>query len=133
MIIGLGCDIINIERVARLIDKSGNNFLQRTFTVDEIASARKYSNKQKYYAHFAKRFAAKEAFAKAIGTGFGRSLSFTDISIINNHYGKPVIIINERASTLAKSLANGKEILCHISLSDDHPFAQAVAIIESIQ
>jgi len=133
MIIGLGCDIINIERIAKLLDDSGEKFLARTFTAHEIEAAKKYSNKKKYYAHFAKRFTAKEAFSKAVGSGFGKNLSFTDISIINDESGKPSIMLNERALNLAKSLAAGQEILCHISLSDDYPYAQAVVVIESIQ
>ena len=133
MIIGLGCDIVNIERVAALLGEAGERFQARVFTRHEIESANKYSDKAKYYAHFAKRFAAKEAFAKALGTGFGKCLSFKDVGIINDISGKPSIILNERASRLAKTLSGGGQVVCHVALSDDAPYAQAVVIIESIQ
>jgi holo-[acyl-carrier protein] synthase len=135
MIIGLGSDIINIERIEALLNKSGDKFKQRTFTAHEIEASLRYDadNKKSIAGHFAKRFVAKEAFAKAVGTGFGKYLSFSDIGIENNEAGKPLIILNERAQKLAKSLAGEeKHVVCHVSLSDDYPYALAVVIIEAI-
>jgi holo-[acyl-carrier protein] synthase len=130
MIIGLGSDIVNIERVAQLLDKSGDKFKNRTFTKHEIEAVGRYSDNKKINAHFAKRFAAKEAFAKAVGTGFGKHLSFLDVGVENDEAGKPFLVLNDRASALARLLTDGKEAVCHLSLSDDYPYAVAVVIIE---
>ncbi len=138
MIIGLGSDIVNIDRISKLLEKQGNKFKTKIFTPDEIAAAAKYGseNKQGTHAYFARRFAAKEAFAKAAGTGFGKYLSFKDISTASEESGKPVIILNIRAKKLLQNLAlqfmpgNNAEVTCHISLSDDYPYALAVVILE---
>jgi holo-[acyl-carrier protein] synthase len=136
MIIGLGSDIVNIERIGALLDKSGDKFKNRTFTTFEISSAEKYTKKQQINAHFAKRFAAKEAFAKAAGTGFGKHLNFKDIGVANDKKGKPLLMISKKTKAFLTSLAfhfsphDISQVNCHLSLSDDHPFAIAVVIIE---
>lgn len=135
MIIGLGSDIISIDRVAILLNKSGDKFKEKTFTKYEIEASARYgeNNSQAIAAHFAKRFAAKEAFAKAVGTGFGKHLSFTDVGIKSDASGKPIITLNKKAQNLVQSIAGeGKEIACHISISDDYPYALAVVIIEVV-
>lgn len=133
MIIGLGSDIVNIDRIAKLLSKSGDKFKERTFTKHEIDTSLRYAKASEKIiaAHFAKRFAAKEAFAKAAGTGFGKYLSFTDVGIENDAAGKPSLVLNENAKDLLKSLVSSDmEVICHVSLSDDYPYALAVVIIE---
>lgn len=134
MIIGLGTDIVNISRIGDILEKSGDRFKRKYFTAHEIESANKYSqeNKQAVAAHFAKRFAAKEAFAKAAGTGLGEYLSFSDIGVENNSNGKPSLLLSEKASEFINKLTNKKDSICHVSLSDDYPNAIAVVIIEQL-
>lgn len=134
MIIGLGTDIVNIERIAGLLEKSGDKFKKKSFTAHEIESANRYGieNKRAISAHFAKRFAAKEAFSKAIGTGFGKYLSFSDVGIENDENGKPMLVLNKKAADLVRKMAEDKDTSCHISLSDDYPYAIAVVIIEQL-
>ena len=134
MIIGLGSDIVNIERVAALLKKSPEKFKNKYFTAYEIEAANRYGvdNKQAVNAHFAKRFAAKEAFAKAVGTGFGKDLNLKDIGVENDASGKPSVILNENAQALLKKKSGGREVVCHVSISDEYPYALAVVIIEAV-
>lgn len=133
MIIGLGCDVVNVERVAAQLEKSGVRFKAKYFTENEIKAAAKYTDSQKIINHFAKRFAAKEAFAKAVGTGFGKHLSFVDVGVENEESGKPALVLSAKASKLVEKIAGSGDFLCHLSLSDDAPYAVAVIIIESNQ
>ena len=135
MIIGLGSDIVNIDRIARQLEKAGKKFKNKNFTKHEIDAANRYGidNAKAIIAHFAKRFAAKEAFAKAAGTGIGKHLSFKDIGIENDQAGKPVIILSDKANKFVQELAGqGQKTICHVSMSDDYPYALAVVIIEAI-
>ncbi len=135
MIIGLGSDIVNIERIAKLLAKSPAKFKSNYFTDYEVEAVKRYNpdNQKKISAHFAKRFAAKEAFSKAVGTGFGQHLSHKDIGIENDALGKPLLIPNSRATLLLKNVSGGKEVACHVSLSDDYPYAQSVVILEVVE
>ncbi|KKB96180.1 Holo-[acyl-carrier-protein] synthase [Candidatus Arcanobacter lacustris] len=122
-IVGIGNDIINITRIEKSIAKFGDKFITRIYTNNEIALAKKFTSSKKISSFYAKRFAAKEALVKAIGTGFRRGVSFTDIEILNNEDGKPVVnLFNELKTTLA-------DTKIHISLSDDYPFAIATILI----
>ena len=129
-IYGIGCDIIEISRIEAAIKKFGQKFLVRIFTKVEIELSRHYaidSNLQPlyYYRYFAKRYAAKEAFAKALGTGIGRTISFNEIEILNNQFGKPYINpIIELPNIL-------KNLVAHLSLSDDKNMAMAYVILEN--
>ncbi len=130
MIIGIGTDIVEIARIARSIDKFGDKFIQRNFSIDEIKNAEKLNNSNFYYA---KRFAAKEAFAKAIGTGIGENAAFKDISTLNNEAGAPYIKLSGQAKLFIKKLQenyNNKPIKIHVSLSDEKQYAQAFVILE---
>ncbi|MBL1241081.1 MAG: holo-ACP synthase [OCS116 cluster bacterium] len=132
MIIGIGTDIVEINRIARSVEKFGDKFLARTFSTDELEQAKKLNDPTAYYA---KRFAAKEAFAKAIGTGIGHAAAFKDISTLNNEQGTPYIELAGDAATFIKNLqkTNGDRVASiHVSLSDEKQYAQAFVILELI-
>lgn len=119
MIIGIGCDICEIARLKESIEKFGDKFLKRVFTQTELENAP--VNTDKYYSYLAKRFAAKEAFSKALGTGIGENVLFSEIEILNNELGKPYIKTIDRLSL-------GNKI--HLTLSDETHFAVAFVVIE---
>lgn len=132
MIIGIGSDVVNISRIEAAILEHGDKFIQRIFTANEIAAAERISNPDKKIAHYAKRFAAKEAFSKAIGTGIGE-VNFKHIGVLNDEKGKPYIEVVENAKhALDKITPTGHKAVCHISLSDDEPVAQAMIVIFAI-
>ena len=116
---GLGNDIIEIERVSLSIKKHGNHFLKKLFTEDEISYCLRHKSPE---THFSGRFAAKEAIAKALGTGFGKSLSWLDISILPKETGAPVCIFSDAAN---EHFGNPKMML---SISHSKYLATAVAI-----
>lgn len=130
MILGIGSDIIDIRRIEKAYKKNGEQFLLRIFSDDEIKAAEKYKDNKKRFAHFAKRFAAKEAMAKALGTGIGEGVSFKDAVISNLESGKPVMTLMGKGARTLKSLSSKTQI--DVSLSDDYPFAQAIVIISSL-
>ena len=127
MILGLGIDIVDIRRIEKSYKKYGECFLKKIFSDGEIKAADKYGSKKKWLAHFAKRFAAKEAVAKALGSGIGKDISFKDAVVSNLESGKPSISLIGRAEKKLKSMGSNPQI--DISLSDDYPIAQAVVII----
>jgi len=130
MIIGLGSDLCNIERIEAALARHGNRFERRCFTEVERAKAarRPYSRAGTY----AKRFAAKEAFSKAVGTGFFRGVYMKDIGVVNMPGGAPTLALtNGAAARLAQLTPPGHEALVHLTLTDDHPWAQAFVIIEA--
>jgi holo-[acyl-carrier protein] synthase len=130
MIIGIGTDLVSIKRINQLILRFGNKFEQKIFTKNEITQANKIKIQEKKILFYAKRFAAKESFSKAIGTGIGRGLNFSDIEIFNQKSGKPEIkIVNDKQVFLEK-LFKSKNLFFHLSLSDEKNFASAFVIIE---
>ena len=132
MIIGIGTDIVEIARIAESMAKFRDRFLVRNFSNSEIEIGEKKGSPAQYYA---KRFAAKEAFAKAIGTGIGQNAAFKDISTLNNELGAPYITLDGNAKKYIDqlSMANGKkQIKIHLSLSDEKQYAQAFVIIEIV-
>jgi holo-[acyl-carrier protein] synthase len=124
MIIGVGSDIIHIDRIGNMIKKFGNKFLTRIYADEEISLAANFKSNDKQVAFYAKRFAAKEAFAKAIGIGIRTAVNFKDISVTNDNLGKPIINTYGKAKELTKNFK------LHISLSDDKNIAQAFVILE---
>ncbi len=124
MITGIGIDMVNIQRIEKILVQSEKKFLKKYFTKAEIKLSKKYKGK-KYAAYFAKRFAAKEAMAKAFGTGFGK-VELKEISVEKAKSGKPMIKLSGKAKTLA-----GKKSKIYLSLSDEYPFAVAMVIISS--
>ena len=130
MIIGLGSDLCNIDRIQAALDRHGSRFEQRCFTEIERAKAarRPYTRAGTY----AKRFAAKEAFSKAVGTGFRRGVFHKDIGVVNAPSGAPTLALSGGAAKrLAEIVPPGHEAHIHLTLTDDHPWAQAFVIIEA--
>ena len=131
MIIGTGTDIVQIPRIERLYRESRDRFVSRILVQEEIDDAPE--NELLFPAYLAKRFAAKEALSKALGTGIGSQLSFQDILIQRLPSGKPVIGLTEKVHELALSLIpEGTVPHFHLSLADDYPVAQAMVVFEAI-
>ena len=125
MIIGNGIDIIDINRIRRVINKYGDRFKKRCFSISEIERSEKRLNSVESYA---KRYAAKEACAKALGTGLARGVFWKDIEVINNKYGKPFIRLHNNALNFLNKKIN-KNAKIELSLSDEINFAIANVII----
>ena len=131
MIIGLGSDLCNIERIQSSLDRFSERFELRCFTDVERAKAAKRPFTRA--GTYAKRFAAKEAFSKAVGTGFRRGVFMKDIGVVNAPSGAPgLALTNGAALRLAELTPPGHEARIHLTLTDDHPWAQAFVIIEAI-
>ncbi|OQW76677.1 MAG: holo-ACP synthase [Sphingomonas sp. 28-62-20] len=132
MIIGLGSDLCNIERIQASLDRFGDRFEQRVFTAVERAKAgqRPFTRAGTY----AKRFAAKEAFSKAVGTGFKRGVFMKDIGVVNARSGAPTLALTGGAKArLDAMIPEGHLARIHLTLTDDHPWAQAFVIIEAVK
>ena len=130
MIIGLGSDLCNVERIAAALARHGDRFERRCFTEIERTKAAKRPFTRA--GTFAKRFAAKEAFSKAVGTGFFRGVYMKDIGVVNLPSGAPTLALaNGAAKRLAELTPPGHEALIHLTLTDDHPWAQAFVVIEA--
>ena len=125
-IFGIGTDIVNIKRIEKSIRMNGNRFKNKIFTKKEILYCENKKNPASFYA---KRFAAKEAFTKALGTGIRKNISFKNIEISNNRYGKPIIILSGSVDGFLKKKIRNKKYNIYLSLSDDKPWAQATVII----
>ena len=131
MIIGTGSDLCNIDRIANSIARYGERFENRVFTDIEIAKARR--RPFTIAGTYAKRFAAKEAFSKAVGTGFRRGVFMKDIGVINAPSGAPTLALTGGAALRLEEITpKGHEARIHLTLTDDHPWAQAFVIIEAI-
>ena len=131
MIIGMGSDLCNIERIANSLERYGARFENRVFTEVEIAKARR--RPFTIAGTYAKRFAAKEAFSKAVGTGFRRGVFMKDIGVVNAPSGAPTLALTGgTALRLEEMTPKGHEARIHLTLTDDHPWAQAFVIIEAI-
>ncbi len=128
MIIGIGSDLCNIERIQQSLDRWGDKFLNRCFTDIERAKAQRRPFTTA--GTLAKRFAAKEAFSKAVGTGFKRGVFMKDIGVVNAPSGQPTIVATGGARTRLDALApDGHAIDIHLTMTDDHPWAQAFVIL----
>ena len=132
MIIGLGSDLCNIDRIANSLDRFGERFENRVFTDIERAKARR--RPFTIAGTYAKRFAAKEAFSKAVGTGFRRGVYMKDIGVVNAPSGAPTLALSGGAAKRLEELVpQGHEVHIHLTLTDDHPWAQAFVIIEAVK
>lgn len=130
MIIGLGSDLCNIDRIAAALDRHGGRFEARCFTEAEIAKADRRPFTRA--ATLAKRFAAKEAFSKAVGTGFKAGVFMKDIGVVNAPSGAPTLALTGGArNRLAALTPDGMAVHIHLTLTDDHPWAQAFVILEA--
>ena len=125
-IFGIGTDIINIKRMEKSIKKNGDNFINKIFSQKEILYCKKKKNP---FAFYAKRFAAKEALSKALGTGIRKGIKFKNIEITNDYFGKPSIKLKGTTATFLKKKIKTKKYSIHLSLSDDIAWAQAIVII----
>ena len=123
--LGIGVDIIKNSRIKKSI--INKNFINRIFSAEEINESKKKKNKVSF---FSKRFVAKEAFSKALGSGFRNGLNFKDISIFNNRSGKPLIRINGKLKLLIKKKFKTKKINTFLSISDEKSYSIAYVIIE---
>ena len=124
-ILGIGVDLIKNQRIKRLIKK--NDFIKRTFSKNEIDHFKKYRNNDNYYS---KRFAAKESFSKAFGTGIRNDLNFKDIEILNNRLGKPYFLKNKKIDRLIYQRFKTKKYNLFLSISDEKDYSIAFTIIQ---
>ena len=128
MIIGIGSDLCNIDRIQNSIDRFGDRFLNRVFTETERAKAAR--RPLTVAGTLAKRFAAKEAFSKAVGTGFKRGVYMKDIGVVNAPSGAPTLVLTGGAKARLDALApEGHAVDVHLTMTDDHPWAQAFVIL----
>tara|TARA_B100001971_G_scaffold124699_1_gene114814 strand:+ start:546 stop:938 length:393 start_codon:yes stop_codon:yes gene_type:complete len=125
MIYGIGTDIVDIDRISHILNKNRDGFIKRVLTEHERAL---FANKADNAAYCAKRFAAKEAFAKALGTGIGRVVSFQDLTVRSNENGKPYFIPSEK---LRQYLVEKNIAQAHLSISDESKNAIAFVVLES--
>jgi holo-[acyl-carrier protein] synthase len=134
MIIGIGSDLIDIRRVAKVIERHGDRFLNRIFTNVERAKAERRANNEKMVvATYAKRFAAKEACAKALGTGIRHGVWWRDMGVVNLPAGQPSMMLTGGALKRLQTLTpQGLEARIDVSLTDDWPLAQAFVIISAV-
>ena len=127
----MGSDLCNIERIGNSLARYGERFENRVFTDIEIAKARR--RPFTIAGTYAKRFAAKEAFSKAVGTGFKRGVFMKDIGVVNAPSGAPTLALTGGAALRLEEITpKGHEARIHLTLTDDHPWAQAFVIIEAI-
>jgi len=131
LIVGIGSDLTDIRRIAKSLDRFGERFTLRLFTdIERTRSERKPDRASSY----AKRFAAKEACAKALGTGMRRGVFWKDMGVVNARSGQPTMALTGGAAERLKELVGeGRRAVVHLSLTDDHPYAQAFVIIESLE
>ena len=125
--IGIGVDIVDNNRIKSLI--RNKTFINRTFSKKEINTSNKHSNKTNF---FSKRFAAKESFVKALGTGFRNNLAFKDIEIINDKLGKPYYLINLKIQKMIKKKKKTNKFELFLSISDERDYSIAFTIIQKI-
>lgn len=129
MILGVGTDLANIERIAKTLDRFGDRFRQRVFTDIEQAKAERRVDTPGTYA---KRWAAKEACSKALGTGLAMGIAWKDMAVVNLKTGQPTMTVTGWAKKrLEEMTPEGHEAFIHVTLTDDHPWAQAFVVIEA--
>jgi len=125
-ILGIGVDVVQNKRIKLLI--KNKIFIKRTFGLNEIKNSKKISNKTNY---FAKRFAAKEALAKSVGTGFRNNLNLKDIEILNDALGKPYFLMNNKIKTIINRRFKIKNFEIFLSISDEKDYSIAFSIIQA--
>ena len=131
MIIGIGSDLCNIERIQASLDRFGERFTRRVFT--EIERAKAEGRPFTRAGTYAKRFAAKEAFSKAVGTGFKRGVFMRDIGVVNGPSGAPTLELTGGARARLDAMTpEGHFAQVHLSMTDDHPFALAFVVIATV-
>ena len=130
MIVAIGSDLCSIERIAASLERFGERFEKRVFTdVERAKAARRPFTRAGTYA---KRFAAKEAFSKAVGTGFKRGVFMKDIGVVNLPSGQPTLVLTGGAKARLDALTpSGHAMHVHLTMTDDHPWAQAFVVLEA--
>jgi holo-[acyl-carrier protein] synthase len=130
LILGIGTDLANIERIQGTLDRFGDRFKNRVFTEIEQQKAER---RRDVAGTYAKRWAAKEACSKALGTGLAMGIAWKDMSVTNLRTGQPVMHVTGWAKErLATMTPEGFEAVIHVTLTDDHPWAQAFVVIEAV-
>jgi holo-[acyl-carrier protein] synthase len=130
VIVGIGSDLCDIRRIEASLQRFGERFTRRVFTETERTRSERKPDRPSSYA---KRFAAKEACSKALGTGFSRGVFLSDIGVVNLPGGKPTLALTGGAAErLAAMIPAGSKAVIHVTLTDDHPYAQAFVIIEAV-
>lgn len=130
MILGIGTDLCSIDRIARVLDRHGDRFRRRVFTEAELARA---AGRAHEAATLAKRWAAKEACSKALGTGLAMGIAWRDMAVSNLRSGQPTMTLTGwAAARLADMTPDGHRAAVHVTLTDDHPWAQAFVVIEAL-
>ena len=130
MIIGIGNDIVDIRRIEKALERWGERFTQRSFTEIE---RRKSDGRALRAASYAKRFCAKEACSKALGTGFSHGVFMKDLGVVNEPSGKPTMALTGGAAKmLARLTPAGKVARIHLTITDEYPYAQAIVMIEAL-
>ena len=130
MIIGIGNDVIDIRRIEETLEKYGDRFVQRIFTEIEIQKSEKRAQRA---ASYAKRFAAKEACSKALGTGFRAGVFWKDMGVVNEPSGKPTMKLTGGAKAhLDRITPAGHQVRIHVTITDDFPYAHAFVLIEAL-
>ena len=134
MILGTGSDLIDIRRIENTLARFGERFINRCFTPVEIAKAERRRAAGTHIATYAKRFAAKEACSKALGTGFSHGVFMRDIGVSNDYAGKPMLILTNGALRRLQDMAPpATDIRLHLTLTDEPPLAEAFVMIEAIK
>jgi holo-[acyl-carrier protein] synthase len=129
MILGIGSDLCDIRRIEKTLERHGERFVQRIFTEIERSRAERKANRA---ATYAKRFAAKEACAKALGTGMNGGVFWRDMGVVNQRSGQPTMILTGGAAErLAALTPPGHVSVIHLTITDEHPYAQAFVVIEA--
>lgn len=131
MIIGLGNDIVDIRRIEKTLDRFGRRFTDRVFTLVEQHKSERRAARA---ASYARRFAAKEACSKALGTGFRKGVFWRDLGVVNDPSGRPTMALTGGALAQLRSMTpDGHDVRIQVTLTDDYPYAQAIVIIEAIR
>jgi holo-[acyl-carrier protein] synthase len=130
VILGIGTDLCSIERIQQSLDRFGDRFVEKVFTPAERARADALQAGRA--ASYAKRFAAKEAFSKAVGSGFRGEMALTHVGVVNDAQGRPTLSLTGGAKAALDALAPpGHAVDVHLSLTDDHPWAQAFVVLSA--
>ena len=130
MIVGIGNDVIDIRRIDETLSRFGERFIERIFTDVEIRKSEKRAQRA---ASYAKRFAAKEACSKALGTGFRRGVFWKDMGVVNEASGKPTMVLTGGArARLDAMMPPGHAARIHLTITDDFPYAHAFVMIEAV-
>ena len=124
MIIGVGIDVVTISRIGRMIERYGDRFLRKVFSDEEIADGAALGARAQF---FAGRFAAREAFFKALGTGWGRGLSLREVTVTTAEHGRPVLVLSSRVEEKVRELGASN---AHLSITHEGDQAQAIVILD---